>query len=188
MAPRENLNLADIQPEKTKKKLERKNSALQISVPGNSRKVRKRKGRGHSSGMGKTSSRGQKGQKARAGFSRTAGFEGGQMPLHRRLPKRGFRSINKTVYQLVNLNRIEKAGLSGEITPDMMRKSGLIRKSNELIKVLGNGEAKGALKITADAFTKGAQQKIEAAGGSCQTRDLKTEKKAVKTEAAARKA
>lgn len=175
---KEVLNLADIQPEKRTKKLERELPVMQIEVPPNSRKNRKRKGRGHSSGMGKTASRGENGQRSRSGFSMRAGFEGGQMPLHRRLPKRGFRSINPVKYQLVNLYRIEKLGLSGEITPIILEEKGLIRKADRLIKVLGTGDIKNGLKLTVDAYTESAQKKIEAAGGSCTVRDLKADKKA----------
>lgn len=187
MAATKNLSFADLLPDRKKKKVERKFDTEQIQVPEGSRKLRKRKGRGHASGMGKTASRGENGQKSRSGYSMTPGFEGGQMPLHRRVPKRGFRSINPTDFQLVNLFRLEKSGLSGDITPLAMVKSGLIRDTKRLVKILGTGEIKSSFKITADAFTQSARKKIEAAGGTCSERDLNSEKKAAKTAASKKK-
>lgn len=174
------LDFSDILPDKKRKKLDRKIEGSQISAPKNSRKKRKRKGRGHSSGMGKTASRGENGQKSRSGYSYTAGFEGGQMPLHRRLPKRGFRSINPSDFQLVNLYRIEKAGLKGEITPIVLKKEGLIRSAKKPVKILGTGDIKSGITITADAFTSSAKDKIATAGGNCTVRNLKEELKKVK--------
>jgi large subunit ribosomal protein L15 len=128
----------------------------------------KRVGRGMGSGMGKTSSRGHKGQGSRSGFSLMRGFEGGQMPLHRRLPKRGFTNIFRTEYTVVNLDRlalaIESLGIT-EIGLDDYRKLGLASSKKALIKILGSGELTQALTIYAHKFSKSAAEKIEKAGG-----------------------
>src|SRR5579859_3543653 len=124
---------------------------------------RKRVGRGMGSGMGKTSTRGHKGQRSRSGSRMMRGFEGGQMPLHRRLPKRGFTNIFRTEYQVVNLDRLAGLGETN-ITPELMVKNGLAGK-NDLIKVLGDGELKSALTVQAHKFSKSAQEKITKAGG-----------------------
>jgi large subunit ribosomal protein L15 len=115
------------------------------------------------SGMGKTSTRGHKGQRSRSGSRMMRGFEGGQMPLHRRLPKRGFTNIFRTEYQVVNLDRLAGLGESN-ITPELIVKHGLAGK-NDLIKVLGDGELKSALTVQAHKFSKSAQEKITKAGG-----------------------
>jgi large subunit ribosomal protein L15 len=115
------------------------------------------------SGMGKTSTRGHKGQRSRSGSRMMRGFEGGQMPLHRRLPKRGFTNIFRTEYQVINLDRLADLG-EKNITPELLVKSGLADK-NDLIKILGDGELKSALTILAHKFSKSAQEKIEKAGG-----------------------
>jgi len=135
-----------------------------LSPAGGSHRDRKRVGRGPGSGKGKTAGRGQKGQKARSGGSIPAGFEGGQMPLHRRIPKRGFTSRNRVEYQTVNLYQLE--GFEGEVTPQSLKAAGLVRSSKKLVKILGSGELGGALNITAHAFSRGAREKIEAAGGT----------------------
>jgi len=127
---------------------------------------RKRVGRGMGSGMGKTSTRGHKGQRSRSGSRMMRGFEGGQMPLHRRLPKRGFTNIFRVEYQVVNLERL--AGLGEKnITPELMVKNGLAGK-NDLIKILGDGELKSALTVQAHKFSKSAQEKIVKAGGKAE--------------------
>jgi large subunit ribosomal protein L15 len=115
------------------------------------------------SGMGKTSTRGHKGQRSRSGSRMLRGFEGGQMPLHRRLPKRGFTNLFRTEYTVVSLEKL--AGL-GEttITPDVLRKAGVI-KGKAPIKILGDGELKGAITVQAHKFSKSAQEKITKAGG-----------------------
>jgi large subunit ribosomal protein L15 len=118
------------------------------------------------SGMGKTSTRGHKGQRSRSGSRMMRGFEGGQMPLHRRLPKRGFTNIFRTEYQIVNLERLAGLGES-TITPEVMVKNGLAGK-NDLIKVLGDGELKSALTVQAHKFSKSAQEKIAKAGGKAE--------------------
>jgi large subunit ribosomal protein L15 len=130
-----------------------------------SKKDRKRVGRGPGSGLGKTAGRGEKGQKSRSGYSRRAGFEGGQMPLVRRVPKRGFTNIFRSEYAVVNLAQL--AGLEGEVTPELLASKGLVRSGRPL-KVLGDGEIEAALAVKAHKFSKSARAKIEAAGGSCE--------------------
>jgi len=130
-----------------------------------SKKDRKRIGRGPGSGTGKTAGRGEKGQKSRSGYSRRPGFEGGQMPLIRRVPKRGFTNIFRTEYTVVNLAQL--AGLEGEIGPELLASKGLVRAGRPL-KVLGDGEVDSALTVRAHKFSKAARAKIEAAGGTCE--------------------
>ena len=125
---------------------------------------RKRVGRGMGSGMGKTSTRGHKGQRSRSGSHMMRGFEGGQMPLHRRLPKRGFTNIFRTEYTVVNLERIAELDVK-EIGIDDYKKLGLSSNKKSLIKVLGSGELTKALTIHAHKFSKSAAEKIEKAGG-----------------------
>jgi large subunit ribosomal protein L15 len=136
-----------------------------LRAPKKANTERKRVGRGMGSGMGKTSTRGHKGQGSRSGSSLMRGFEGGQMPLHRRLPKRGFTNIFRTEYTVVNLERI--AALEGvkEIGLDDYARLGLASRKNALIKVLGSGELASAVTIHAHKFSKSAQEKIEKAGG-----------------------
>ncbi len=135
-----------------------------LRAPRKANENKKRVGRGMGSGMGKTSTRGHKGQGSRSGSSLMRGFEGGQMPLHRRLPKRGFTNIFKTEYEVVNLERLAKLNES-EITPDVLRKAGVVTSKNTLVKVLGQGELSKALTVHAHKFSKSAQEKIEKAGG-----------------------
>ena len=130
-----------------------------------SHRNRKRVGRGPGSGTGKTAGRGQKGQKARSGASIPAGFEGGQMPLHRRIPKGGFTPLNRVEYQVVNVHTLEKMEET-EITPEVLKSRGLIGSAKKPVKVLGTGELTRSLKVTAHAFSNTAREKIEAAGGS----------------------
>src|SRR5467141_2350984 len=128
---------------------------------------KKRVGRGPGSGMGKTSSRGEKGQKSRSGYSSKTGFEGGQMPLHRRLPKRGFTNIFKKRWLEVSLEALDKNfGANDEVTPEGMHHRGIIKKAKHDIVVLGNGEVTKSLKISAHRFTRSAREKIEKAGGT----------------------
>jgi large subunit ribosomal protein L15 len=135
-----------------------------LHAPKKANTGRKRVGRGMGSGMGKTSTRGHKGQRSRSGSHMMRGFEGGQMPLHRRLPKRGFTNIFRTEYTIVNLDRI--AGLKvTEIGLDDYRKLGLASSKKALIKILGSGELKAAITIHAHKFSKSATEKIEKAGG-----------------------
>lgn len=126
---------------------------------------KKRVGRGPGSGIGKTSGKGEKGQKSRSGHSRRAGFEGGQMPLVRRVPKRGFTNIWRTEFTVVNVGQL--AEIEGEITPEVLVSRGLVRAGRK-VKVLGEGEVGKALNVTADKFSKSARAKIEAAGGRCE--------------------
>ena len=136
-----------------------------VRAPKKSSEKRKRVGRGMGSGMGKTSTRGHKGQRSRSGSHMMRGFEGGQMPLHRRLPKRGFTNIFRTEYTVVNLDRIAELGSIAEITQEDYKKLGLASSKKALIKILGSGELKAAVTIHAHKFSKSAQEKIEKAGG-----------------------
>jgi large subunit ribosomal protein L15 len=131
-----------------------------------SRKKSKRVGRGPGSGSGKTASKGHKGQKARSGGVKGPGFEGGQMPLQRRLPKRGFTNIFRKEYAVVNLRDL--AALSGTITPETMMEQGLVRNPKDGIKVLGVGELKSGIIVRAHKFSKSAMDKIQAAGGKAE--------------------
>ena len=135
-----------------------------IRAPKGAMEKRKRIGRGMGSGMGKTSTRGHKGQGSRSGSRLMRGFEGGQMPLHRRLPKRGFTNIFKKEYAVVNLDRIAALGES-TVTLELLRKAGLAGKY-DLVKVLGDGELKSAVTVQAHRFSKSAQEKISKAGGT----------------------
>ena len=132
-------------------------------TPG-SRKTKKRVGRGPGSGKGKTAGRGHNGAKSRAGASRNASFEGGQMPLQRRLPKRGFHNLFRTEYQVVNV--MDLAVLEGKVDPSSLREAGLIRSLRHPVKILGKGEVARGLEVMAHAFSASAREKIEAAGGS----------------------
>jgi large subunit ribosomal protein L15 len=129
------------------------------------RKKRKRVGRGPGSGHGKTATKGHKGQLARSGGGKRAGFEGGQMPLVRRLPKRGFRSPFKETFEVVNISRFNRFEAGEVITPEVMKHCGLVRDSRRKIKVLGEGDLRKSLTIRAGGFSKQALQKIENAGG-----------------------
>ena len=128
---------------------------------------KKRLGRGPGTGLGKTAGRGHKGQKSRSGYSSKTGFEGGQMPLHRRLPKRGFTNIFKKQWIEVSLEALDGSfDANTEITPEVMHKRGIIKKAKHDIVVLGNGKVSKALKISAHRFTRSAREKIEKAGGA----------------------
>jgi large subunit ribosomal protein L15 len=128
---------------------------------------KKRLGRGPGTGLGKTAGRGNKGQKSRSGYSSKTGFEGGQMPLHRRLPKRGFTNIFKKQWIEVSLGALENGfAADDEITPEVLHKRGIIKKAKHDIVVLGNGDVTKALKVSAHRFTKSAREKIEKAGGT----------------------
>ena len=132
------------------------------------RHARKRIGRGPGSGHGKTASRGEKGQKSRSGFSRQLGFEGGQMPLHRRLPKRGFTNIFKKEHAVVNVSDLERFDNGATVDEAAMRKAGLIKGRNDGVKILGEGKLSKKLTVHAAKFSASARKQIEAAGGSCQ--------------------
>ena len=133
------------------------------TVPG-SRKNRKRIGRGAGSGTGKTSGRGQKGQKSRSGGNPHPWFEGGQMPLYRRLPKRGFTNIFRKEYEIVNLAQLAGLGMKDPITPEVMKGKRMIRNSKS-VKILGNGELSDAVTVHAHKFSRSAIDKIEKSGG-----------------------
>ena len=140
-------------------------STLKAPKAANSNK--KRVGRGMGSGMGKTSTRGHKGQRSRSGSRMMRGFEGGQMPLHRRLPKRGFNNIFKTEYTVVNLSTISELGAK-TVTPEVLKKAGILKKANGLIKVLGDGDLKSAVTVQGHKFSKVAAEKITKAGGKAE--------------------
>ena len=133
-----------------------------------SHRNRKRIGRGHGSGTGKTAGKGHKGQKARSGGSIKAGFEGGQMPLQRRLPKRGFTPLTRMEYALVNLRDLELFEAGSVVDVEALGKAGLIGQLKDGVKVLGDGELSKALTIKAHKFSKSAQEKIAAAGGTAE--------------------
>ena len=137
----------------------------ELSPAKGSKHSRKRVGRGPGSGLGKTSGRGEKGQKSRTGYSRRPGFEGGQMPLIRRVPKRGFNNIWRTEYAVVNLSQLD--AFEGEVTPQALAERGLVH-SGRKVKVLGDGEIGKPLRVVANKFSKSAREKIEAAGGRCE--------------------
>ena len=138
-----------------------------LKAPAGATHKKKRVGRGPGSGLGKTAGRGNKGQKSRSGYSGKRGFEGGQMPLHRRLPKRGFTNIFKREWAEVNLADLEKMFEAGStVTPEALVEIGLVRKSKqEAIVVLGQGDLKISLNVSVHRFSATAKQKIEAAGG-----------------------
>lgn len=138
-----------------------------LRPPAGQTKGRKRIGRGMGSGHGKTATRGSKGQHAGTGFSQKRGFEGGQMPVHRRLPKRGFTNIFKRQYAIVNLGRLEK--LDGDtFSPDRLMELGVIRKPGDGLKVLGSGQLTRKITVEAHQFSKSALDKIQKAGGTAQ--------------------
>ena len=127
-----------------------------------------RKGRGHASGNGKTAGYGHKGQKARSGAPRP-GFEGGQMPLYRRLPKRGFKKPNRLIVEALNVSEFERFENGTVVSVDMMMKNGMLKDKFDKVKILGNGNLTKSLTIEACTFSESAKQKIEAAGGTCKT-------------------
>ena len=131
-----------------------------------STKNRKRIGRGPGSGHGKTSTKGHKGQKARSGGSIKAGFEGGQMPLQRRLPKRGFTPLDRIEYSVVNLNQLEVFDAGSTVDANALVSKGLIKNSSNAVKILGNGDLSKALKVAATKFSQSARDKIVASGGT----------------------
>ena len=145
-----------------------------IKPPAGQVKGRKRIGRGMGSGMGKTSTRGSKGQRAGTGFSQKRGFEGGQMPLHRRLPKRGFTNIFKKQFAIVNLGKLEK--LEGDtFSVDSLMAAGVIHKVHDGLKILGTGVLTRKITVEAHHFSKSALEKIQASGGTAQVIGAKSE-------------
>jgi large subunit ribosomal protein L15 len=137
-----------------------------LPAPKKANSNKKRVGRGMGSGMGKTSTRGHKGQRSRSGSRMMRGFEGGQMPLHRRLPKRGFTNIFRTEYTILNIGRIAELG-AADVTLESLVKAGLA-KNGDLVKVLGDGELKKKVNVQAHKFSKSAQEKITKAGGKAE--------------------
>ena len=138
-----------------------------VRAPKKANSGKKRVGRGMGSGMGKTSTRGHKGQRSRSGSRMMRGFEGGQMPLHRRMPKRGFTNIFRKEFNIVSLERLAALSeelLAAPITPDVLRKAGVI-KAKHPVKILGDGELTVAITVHAHKFSKSAQEKISKAGG-----------------------
>jgi large subunit ribosomal protein L15 len=131
-------------------------------------KKAKRVGRGVGSGSGKTAGKGHKGQKARSGGVKGAGFEGGQMPLQRRIPKRGFTNIFRKEYAIVNLDDLSKVAGSDPVTPEVLKQKGLVNDMKDGLKVLGMGEVKTKLTVRAHKFSKSAMEKIQAAGGKAE--------------------
>ena len=143
-----------------------------IRAPRKASENKKRVGRGMGSGMGKTSTRGHKGQRSRTGSRMMRGFEGGQMPLHRRLPKRGFTNIFRQEYSIVNLEKLAALGET-TINPKVLRKAGVI-STKRPVKILGDGELKSAVTVHAHKFSKSAQEKITKAGGKFEILQVKT--------------
>jgi len=139
-----------------------------IRPPKGQTKNPKRVGRGMGSGLGKTSGRGEKGQRSRSGFSQRPGFEGGQMPLQRRVPKRGFHNIFKKKFAVVNVDTLERMEGVDTITPEVLQERGVFRHVFEGLRVLGGGELSRALTVRAHYFSEGAKRKIEAAGGKAE--------------------
>jgi large subunit ribosomal protein L15 len=133
-----------------------------------SRHAKKRLGRGPGSGHGKTAGRGEKGQKSRSGYSGKRGFEGGQMPLHRRLPKRGFTNIFKKDFAVVNLSDLERFDNGATVNETSLRQAGLVKGQHDGVKILGDGELSKKLTVTATKFSATARKQIEAAGGTCE--------------------
>ena len=129
---------------------------------------RKRVGRGPGSGTGKTSGRGHKGQKSRSGYSRRAGFEGGQMPLYRRLPKRGFHNIFAKKYTILNVGSLNHFAEGTTVTPELARQEGLVKKLGDGLRVLGQGTLEKKLTVRAHHFSESARKKIEEAGGTAE--------------------
>ena len=140
----------------------------QLSPPRGQVQKPKRIGRGMGSGRGKTAGRGEKGQKSRSGFRHKRGFEGGQMPLLRRIPKRGFHNIFKKKFAVVNLDALARLEGVETITPDLLEERGVIRRLRDGLRVLGKGEIGRAVTVRAHHFSAGARRKIEAAGGQAE--------------------
>ena len=140
-----------------------------LKPPKGAKQGKKRIGRGHGSGWGKTAGRGHKGAQSRSGYKRKRGFEGGQMPLHRRVPKRGFHNPFRIEYAVVNLDTIaDRFEAGAQITPELLYQEGLVRESGRLVKVLARGEIGKALTIKAHKFSGKAMEKIAAAGGTAE--------------------
>lgn len=137
------------------------------AVPG-AKKTRKRRGRGQASGQGKTGGRGMNGQKSRSGGGTRPGFEGGQMPLYRRIPKRGFTNIWATEYEILNVDDLNRFEAGTVVTPEMLKELKMVKQVKDGIKILGDGELEKSLTVQAHKFSKTAIEKIEAAGGKAE--------------------
>ena len=140
----------------------------ELNAPAGSGKNRKRRGRGTATGQGKTGGRGMNGQKSRSGGGVRLGFEGGQMPLYRRLPKRGFTHIFGTEYTVLNVSDLARFEAGTEVTPELLAELGMVKQVKDGIKILGDGELKNSLTVKAHKFSKGAVEKIDAAGGKAE--------------------
>jgi len=150
-------------------KVKKEHNTVSLSTLGPAKGSRKRKvrvGRGIGSKLGRTSGKGNKGQKSRRGYSRRRGFEGGQMPLHRRIPKRGFHNPFGVAYSIVNLEELNVFPEGETVTPELLRAHGFVRRATDPIKVLGDGELKTKLTVHAHAFSASAKEKIAKAGGT----------------------
>ena len=140
----------------------------ELKAPEGSTKNRKRRGRGTATGQGKTGGRGMNGQNSRSGGGVRLGFEGGQMPLYRRLPKRGFNNKWATKYTTINVSELNRFEAGTEITPELLKEAGLAKQVKDGIKILGNGNLEKSLTVKAHKFTKTAEEKINAAGGKAE--------------------
>jgi large subunit ribosomal protein L15 len=140
----------------------------ELKAPKGSTKTRKRVGRGPGSGLGKTSARGQDGQNSRSGGGTRPGFEGGQMPLARRLPKRGFTNIFGKTYTTINVRMLDAFKDGDVVSAEVLKEKNIIKKKNDGLKILGDGEVTAKLTVKAAKFTESAKAKIEAAGGTCE--------------------
>ena len=151
------------------KKVKKEHNTVSLSTLGpakGSRKKKVRVGRGIGSKLGKTAGSGNKGQKSRRGYSRRRGFEGGQMPLHRRIPKRGFHNPFSQEYSVINLEELNVFPAGETVTPELLRAHGFVRRATGPVKILGDGELKNKLTIHAHAFSASAKEKITKAGGT----------------------
>ncbi len=165
MTTKEILKLSSLKPEKQNKKIKRNAEIYELKPYPGSKKKKIRVGRGEGSGVGKTSGRGQKGQKSRTGYSQKIGFEGGQMPIYKRIPKRGFHNKFKKEYQLINLYMLEKKNLEGEISIETLIENKIIKNKNIPVKILGTGEISKPIILKVHSASKAAIQKIQSKGG-----------------------
>ncbi len=140
----------------------------ELRAPEGSSRARKRRGRGNATGQGKTGGRGMNGQKQRSGGKIRLGFEGGQMPLYRRLPKRGFTNIWGTTYAIINVGDLAGFESGAEVTPEILKDMGILKRLEDGVKVLGDGELTNSITVKASKFSEAAKAKIEAAGGKAE--------------------
>ncbi len=139
-----------------------------LKAPAGSTKSRKRRGRGTATGQGKTGGRGMNGQKSRSGGGVRLGFEGGQMPLYRRIPKRGFTNIWGTTYATLNVDDLNRFEAGTVVTPELLKEAGVLKQLNDGVKILGDGKLEKSITVKANKFSKTAVEKIEAAGGKAE--------------------